>query len=86
ESDLVLAELLGLYPSRLEGRQAASGFEYRARFGAGKKSKYLYGQTCSDVLSAVESAPSSTPLVSLQRFKDKSGTFVYQAAWSASIP
>ncbi len=86
KADLVLGELLGLYPSRLEGRQGSSGIEYRARFGASAKSNYSYGQSCSAVLSAVESAPSSTPLVSLQRFKDKSGTYVYQAAWSAPIP
>ena len=86
KADLVSEELLGLYPSRVEGRQGTSGYEFRARFGDGKKSKSLYGQSCSEVLSAVESAPASTPLVSLQRFKDKSGTFVYQAAWSATIP
>ena len=86
KADLALGELLGLYPSRLEGRQEASGQEYRARFGASAESKYLYGRSCSAVLTAVESAPSSTPLVSLQRFKDKSGNFVYQAAWSAPIP
>lgn len=86
KADLVSEELLGLYPSRVEGRQGTSEYEYRARFGDGKKSKYLYGQSCSEVLSALESAPASTPLVSLQRFRDKSGTFVYQAAWSATIP
>jgi CubicO group peptidase (beta-lactamase class C family) len=83
---LILAAALGNFPSRIEGRQGTSGYEYRGRFGASAKSKYLYGQSCSEVLSAVESAPSSTPLVSLQRFKDKSGTFVYQAAWSTPIP
>jgi CubicO group peptidase (beta-lactamase class C family) len=87
KADLILAAGLGSnYPSRIEGRQGASGYEYRARFGASAKSNYLYGKSCSDVLSAVESAPSSTPLVSLQRFKDKSGTYMYQAAWSAPIP
>lgn len=86
KADIELAAALGNYPSSLEGQQTASGVQYRARFGASAKTKYLYGQSCSAVLSAVESAPASTPLVSLQHFKDKSGAYVYQAAWSAPIP
>jgi hypothetical protein len=47
---------------------------------------FTYGQSCSSVLSAIRSAPADTPLVSLQRFYDSTGTTVYQAVWSAPIP
>lgn len=93
---------MGFYPSRLEGRTVAEttvlgGFheyvEYRGRFGslpvtAGAVTpNYLYGQSCSAVLSAVEAAPASTPLVSLQRFLDTTTfQYRYQAVWSAPIP
>jgi CubicO group peptidase (beta-lactamase class C family) len=86
----------GMYPSRLEGRMSfvQSGrvflpvYEYRARIASASADTpaFLYGQTCSTVLSAIESAPASTPLVSLQRFSDSTGAYLYQAVWSAPIP
>lgn len=75
------------YPSRLEGRLSGTLPEYRARFGKTSTApKYKYGQTCSAVLSDIKSATASTPLVSLQRFTNGSGTYEYQAVWSAPIP
>lgn len=90
----------GYYPSRLEGRPARgttpaafANVEYRARFNSQKlptaspAPKVLYGQSCANVLSAVQSAPPSTPLVSLQRFIDPlTAAYAYQAVWSAPIP
>lgn len=90
----------GLYPSRLEGRTvlATTGAfyeypEYRARFAplppaAGTATpNYMYGQSCSTVVAAVEAASAATPLVSLQRFQDVSTrSYLYQAVWSAPIP
>jgi uncharacterized protein (TIGR03437 family) len=78
---------------------AEAGFQYRGRFapppgtvpGAGGLSatppQFLYGQSCTTVLSAVQSASASTPLVSLQRFYDaKSNSYLYQGVWSAALP
>jgi len=93
----------GSYPWRLEGRMAtASGetvFQYRGRFAppppavqvAGALTpgppQFVYGQSCSTVLSAIQSAAASTPLVSLQRFYDPAGkSYVYQAVWSGNLP
>lgn len=99
-SYLATQESSGYYPSRLEGRigPAASNFavhtiEYRARFSSQKLPTgstaplVLWGASCSTVLSALESAPASTPLVSLQIFIDPI-TFLplYQAIWSSPIP
>ena len=90
----------GFYPSRLEGRVVLPlkvethvvlpKIEYRARFAPQTGTaapNYMYGQSCSTVLSALESAPADTPLVSLQRFWDpNAGAYLYQAVWSAPIP
>ncbi|MGP0090910.1 MAG: serine hydrolase domain-containing protein [Xanthobacteraceae bacterium] len=98
----------GFYPSRLEARAKtlASGqpyLEYRVRLGPQQATagstppNYMYGQSCATVLSAIQSAPPSTPLVSLQKVlpaKPLIGPFppapqpqyVYQAVWSAPIP
>jgi hypothetical protein len=47
----------------------------------------MYGKSCSVLLSAIESSPSSTPLVSLQKFYDKiTKENYYQAVWSAPLP
>ena len=47
----------------------------------------MYGQSCSTVLSALQTAPAATPLMSLQRFYDSgSNAYVYQAVWSAALP
>ncbi len=92
ETYLAAQKKAGLYPSRLEGRTTGTGsaavIEYRGRFGrvTGIAPQVLYGQSCGTVLSAAQSAPADTPLVSLQRFKDSSGTYVYQAVWSSPIP
>jgi hypothetical protein len=88
---VALQKAFGFYPSRLEGRATSGGtvFEYRGRFAqqaGGKAPEFLYGQSCSTVLSAVQSAPANTPLVSLQRFTNAIGDYVYQAVWSAPIP
>jgi CubicO group peptidase (beta-lactamase class C family) len=97
---LAAQESSGYYPSRLEGRAVINSrgtgsqtIEYRARFSsqplaAGTPApRVLYGQSCAAVLSAVESAPASTPLVSLQSFYDLlSRSTYYQAVWSAPIP
>ena len=85
---LLLQQGFGLYPSRIDGRNTSSGFEYRGRFvkESGSPSNYLYGKSCSVALSAIQSAPANTPLVSLQRFKDTTGSYVYQAVWSPPIP
>jgi hypothetical protein len=94
-------EARGMYPSRLEGRMGDASvfrhrdgkgpvYQYRVRLApmAGKIApNAMYGQSCTAVLAAVQSAPSNTPLVSLQKFQDTaSGEFVYQAVWSAPIP
>ena len=100
-SYLATQESSGLYPSRLEGRAAPAGsapfsplfIQYRARFSAQKlptgsaAPQVLYGASCATVLSALQAAPASTPLVSLQIFIDPY-TFspVYQAVWSGPIP
>jgi uncharacterized protein (TIGR03437 family) len=91
----------GSYPSRLEGRTAVNqtGFQYRGRFapplgtvsGAGALSttppQFMYGQSCSTVLTAVQSASATTPLASLQRFFDaNSNSYLYQAVWAAALP
>jgi CubicO group peptidase (beta-lactamase class C family) len=85
----------GLYPSRLEGRttKSTTDFEYRGRFGLQQATagytapQFMYAQSCATVLSAIQSAPATTPLVSLQRFYDPStAAYVYQAVWSAPIP
>lgn len=76
-----------LYPSRLEGRLSGTVQQYRARFGKNSTApKYAYGQSCSATLSAIKSAPSTTPLVSLQRFTNGGGKYDYQAVWSAPVP
>jgi hypothetical protein len=92
ESYLASQKNAGRYPSRIEGRLAGTGssaaVQYRGRFGhqtGGAEPQYLYGQSCPTVLSAVQSAPANTPLVSLQRFKDAGGSYVYQAAWSTPV-
>jgi CubicO group peptidase (beta-lactamase class C family) len=99
-SYLTTQESNGFYPSRLEGRVAPgpSSFspltiQYRARFSSQKLTpsatapQMLYGASCSTVLSALEAAPASTPLVSLQVFVNPYSFFpVYQAVWSAPIP
>ncbi|SPF55897.1 exported hypothetical protein [Candidatus Sulfopaludibacter sp. SbA4] len=93
----------GSYPWRLEGRTVTSGssqvYQYRGRFAppaasvqtAGALSpappQFVYGQSCSTVLSAIQSAGASTPLASLQRFYDTgSKSYVYQAVWSGNLP
>jgi len=89
----------GSYPWRLEGRTASGGSQYRGRFApppptvpvAGALSptppQIMYGQSCSAVLGALQSAGPSTPLVSLQRFFDTgSSSYVYQAVWSGAWP
>jgi len=64
---------------------AASRFAPRAT--SGPAPQYLYGQSCSTVLGAIAAAPSSTPLISLQRFPTPGGgPTLYQAVWSAPIP
>jgi uncharacterized protein (TIGR03437 family) len=78
---------------------SATVFQYRGRFapppgsvaGAGGLTttppQFLYGQSCSAVLSALQSASTSTPLMSLQRFYDAgSKSYLYQAVWSAALP
>ena len=75
------------YPSRLEGRLSGTLRQYRARFGKTSTApKYIYGEGCPATLSAIKSAPASTPLVSLQRFIGSGGSYEYQAVWSAPIP
>ena len=99
KSYLAAQESSGYYPSRLEGRTIESGtpretvVQYRARFDSQKlptgssAPQVMYGQSCSTVLAAVESAPASTPLVSLQRYVEPSSSaYLYQAVWSAPIP
>jgi CubicO group peptidase (beta-lactamase class C family) len=93
ETYLAAQQKSGRYPSRLEGRATGTGsatvLEYRGRFGtqaSGATPQYQYGQSCAEVLSAAQSATANTPLVSLQRFKDSGGAYVYQAVWSAPIP
>jgi N-acyl-D-amino-acid deacylase len=99
-SYLAAQESSGLYPSRLEGRAAPGAavisplvIQYRARFSSQKlpagvaAPQVIYGASCSTVLSALEAAPASTPLVSLQIFSDPyTFSSVYQAVWSAPIP
>lgn len=71
--------------------------EYRGRFGplpAGTSGsstpappQFMYGQSCSTVLSAIRGASASSPLVSLQKFTDpNNGANVYQAVWASPIP
>jgi CubicO group peptidase (beta-lactamase class C family) len=93
ESYLATQKKTGSYPSRVEGRLTGVGsaavIQYRGRFGrqaGGAEPQSLYGQSCPAILNAVQSAPANTPLVSLQRFKDASGAYVYQAVWSAPVP
>lgn len=87
-----------IYPSRLEGRvltdKTAEGgppavIQYRGRFASGAGGtapNYLWGQSCANITEAVSTAPSKTPLVSLQRFWDpSSASYLYQAVWSAPI-
>jgi CubicO group peptidase (beta-lactamase class C family) len=94
---LASAAAMGLYPSRLEGRtitKVEKPFgpltvqEFRVRLGPDTTApQYMYGKSCSVVLRAIESAPSSTPLVSLQKFYDKiTKENYYQAVWSAPLP
>jgi len=82
-------------PSRLEGRVVTVEFkgfgfpfvEYRGRFGAtGTQTNYTYGQSCANILGALQAAPASTPLVSLQRFwAPGTSSYVYQAVWSPPL-
>jgi len=79
-----------LYPSRLEGRTnpyILAVREFRARLGPDTTApQYVYGRSCSAVLSAIKSAPSNTPLVSLQRFYDEiTKENYYQAVWPAPM-
>jgi hypothetical protein len=101
-SYLATQQSSGFYPSRVDGRTLESHnpraprqtvVEYRARFDSQKlptgspAPQVMYGQSCSMVLAAVEAAPASTPLVSLQRYVDPiSSAYVYQAVWSSPIP
>ena len=67
-----------------------SGIEYRARFArhtGDSAPKVVFGASCRELLRDVERAPASTPLVSLQRFRDTfMNGYVYQAVWSAAVP
>ena len=83
------------YPSRLEGRvetipSGGTVFEYRGRFGpetGNAAPVYLYGQSCTQMLSAIAISQASTPLVSLHRFHlPGSSAYVYQAVWSPPVP
>jgi hypothetical protein len=82
-----LQRIFGVHASRLEGRLNGSIFEYRVRSGyvAEGSPNFVYGQSCSTVLSAIQSATADTPLVSLRRFADRTGNCVYQAVWSSPI-
>ncbi|HMD73790.1 MAG TPA: serine hydrolase domain-containing protein [Steroidobacteraceae bacterium] len=91
----------GRYPSRLEGKEVdrdnpgahtkRKEIRYRARFGVNTgpaEPTYLYGKSCRQMLNAIEAAPASTPLVSLQRFRigERGRHYRYQAVWSPPIP